>query len=181
MTCAAGLHVIVMGVSGSGKTTVGQALAAPLGFEFIEGDAFHPPANIEKMTAGVALTDDDRRPWLDALVDVVRERHGRGVGTVLACSALRRAYRDRLRTAVPPGESFVVALEADAGMLRSRLERRRGHYMPASLLESQLATLEPLEGDERGVTLDTTRSEQLVVADALSALRPPHGTLPAGR
>jgi gluconokinase len=151
--CAAGLHVIVMGVSGSGKTTVGQALANTLAFEFIEADAFHPAANIEKMTAGIPLNEDDREPWLAALVDVVRERHDRGIGTVLACSALRRAYRDRLRTAVPEEESFVVALEADAATLRSRLETRRGHFMPASLLESQLAALELLEPDERGIRL----------------------------
>ena len=171
MICAAGLHVIVMGVSGSGKTTVGQALASSLGFEFIEADAFHPAANIERMTAGIPLTDEDREPWLAALVDVVRERHDRGIGTVLACSALRRAYRDRLRTAVPQEESFVVALESNAETLRSRLETRRGHYMPASLLESQLATLEPLERDESGATLDTTRPQELVIADALSAAR----------
>ena len=174
MTCAAGLHVIVMGVSGSGKTTVGQALADALGFEFIEGDAFHPAANIEKMAAGIPLTDDDRGPWLAALVDVVGERHGRGKGTVLACSALRRVYRDRLRTAVPHEESFVVALEATAGTLSSRLETRRGHYMPASLLESQLATLEPLEPDEPGITLDATRSAERVIADARSAVRRPN-------
>ena len=171
MICAVGLHVIVMGVSGSGKTTIGQALANTLAFEFIEADAFHPDANIEKMTAGIPLSDDDRWPWLDALVDVVRERHDRGIGTVLACSALRRAYRDRLRTAVPQEESFVIALEADPETLRSRLETRRGHYMPASLLESQLATLEPLERDESGVTLDTTRPQELLIADALSAVR----------
>jgi gluconokinase len=168
--CAAGLHVIVMGVSGSGKTTVGQALADALGFEFIEGDAFHPTANVEKMAAGIPLTDDDRRPWLDALVDVVHERHERGVGTVLGCSALRRAYRDRLRTAVPRAESFVLALDADREPLATRLVSRRGHYMPASLLASQLATLEPLTSDEAGVTLDATRPLDAVIAGARAAV-----------
>jgi gluconokinase len=169
--CAAGLHVIVMGVSGSGKTTVGQALASSLGFEFIEADAFHPAANIERMTAGIPLTDEDREPWLAALVDVVRERHDRGIGTVLACSALRRAYRDRLRTAVPQEESFVVALETDDRTLRTRLQTRRGHYMPASLLASQLATLELLEPDERGVRLDAGLTLQDVVSSAEAAAR----------
>jgi gluconokinase len=168
--CAAGLHVIVMGVSGSGKTTVGRALASALGFEFIEGDAFHPATNVEQMAAGTPLTDDDRAPWLNALIDVVRERHERGMGTVLACSALRRAYRDRLRTAVPVEESFVLALEAGRGTLGSRLEKRRGHYMPARLLGSQLATLEPLTSDEAGVILDATRSPDAVIAAALAAV-----------
>ena len=170
-----------MGVSGSGKTTVGEALADALGFDFIEGDAFHPPANVEKMAAGIPLTDDDRAPWLGALVEAVRARREGGLGTVLACSALRRTYRDQLRTAVPLKESFVVALEADAGTLRSRLWTRRGHYMPAILLESQLATLEPLESDEPGVTIDAARRPELVIAEALAAIRSRHGTLPAGR
>jgi gluconokinase len=179
--CAAGLHVIVMGVSGSGKSVVGTRLAAELGVEFIEGDDHHPPANVEKMAAGIPLTDEDRGPWLRALADLVAERHARGEGTVLACSALRRTYRDVLRTALPLEESFVIQLDADVETIRSRLVGRRGHYMPASLLESQLETLEPLETDEGGVVLDSTEPEPDVVARALAAVRARHGTLPAGR
>jgi gluconokinase len=160
-----------MGVSGSGKTTVGQALADELGFELIEGDDYHPEANVAKMAAGTSLTDEDRRPWLAILADVLADRHGRGQGTVLACSALRRSYRDVLRAAVPDHESFFIQLDADEQTLRSRMRSRKGHYMPPSLLESQLATLEALEPDEPGVVLDATQPPEIVVAEAVSALR----------
>ena len=160
-----------MGVSGSGKSTVGARLAHELGLEFIEGDEHHPAANVEKMAAGIPLTDEDRAPWLRTLSRLVAERHSRGEGTVLACSALRRAHRDVLRYSVPPAESFVIQLDADTATLRSRLVTRRGHYMPATLLESQLATLESLATDELGVTLDAARPVELVIADALSAVR----------
>jgi gluconokinase len=170
-----------MGVAGSGKTAVGQALAERLDFEFIEGDDHHPPENIEKMAAGIPLSDEDRWPWLRTLADLVAEQHQQGAGTVLACSALRRAYREVLRTSAPAEESFVIQLDADGATLRARIERRRGHYMPPSLLESQLATLEPLEPDESGVILDATQPEPEVVARALAAVRARHGTLPPGR
>jgi gluconokinase len=163
-------HVIVMGVSGSGKSAVGPRLAAGLGFEFIEGDDHHPAANIEKMAAGVPLTDVDRRPWLDALSRLLADRHRHGVATVLACSALRRAYRDVLRAAVPPEETFVIELDADTATLEARLRHRRGHYMPASLLASQLATLERLERDEAGVVLDAMRPLDVVLADAATVV-----------
>lgn len=181
LTGSACLHVIVMGVSGSGKSAVGAPLAAEVGFEFLEGDDHHPRANIEKMAAGIPLTDADRGPWLRGLADLVAQRHERGEGTVLACSALRRAYRDVLRTAVPPDESFLIQLDADVDTLRSRLLERRGHYMPASLLDSQLATLEPLEPDEAGVVLDSTMLEPDLVAEALFAVNARHGTLPPDR
>ena len=174
-------HVIVMGVSGSGKTVVGQALAERLGFEYIEGDDYHSAANVQKMAAGIPLTDEDRWPWLRALADLVAERHARDVGTVLACSALRREYRDVLRATVSPEESFAIQLIADEATLLSRLEHRRGHYMPASLLESQLSTLEPLEPDEDGTVMDATRPEPNVATQALAAVRAWHGTLPPGR
>jgi gluconokinase len=160
-----------MGVSGSGKTTVATALAEDLGVEMIEGDAYHPPANVEKMAAGRPLTDEDRRPWLRTLARLLAERHARGQGTVLACSALRRAYRDVLRSAVPAGETFTILLVADASTLRSRMASRSGHFMPLALLESQLATLEPLEPDESGVVLDATQPADVVVAEAVSAIR----------
>ena len=170
-----------MGVSGSGKSTVGAGLAAELGLEFIEGDEYHPAANVEKMAAGIPLTDEDREPWLRTLAGLVAERHSRGEGTVLACSALRRGYRDLLRAAVPDEESFVVLLDADAETLRARMGARRGHYMPRSLLASQLATLEPLDEDEPGAVVDASGSVADVTAAALSALSGWHGTLPAGR
>jgi gluconokinase len=163
-------HVIVMGVSGSGKSAVGARLAAELGFEFIEGDDHHSPANVEKMAAGIPLTDDDRRPWLEALALLLAERHRHGVPTVLACSALRRAYRDVLRAALPREEVFTIELDADVATLEARMRQRRGHYMPASLLASQLATLEPLQRDEPGVTMDATRALDLVIADAATAV-----------
>jgi gluconokinase len=164
-------HVIVMGVSGSGKTTVGEGLAKELGFEMIEGDDYHPPANVEKMAAGIPLTDEDRRPWLATLAELLADRHARDRGTVLACSALRRSYRDVLRAAVPPGELFVIELDADPETLRARMAKRKGHYMPVSLLESQLATLEHLTSDEAGVIIDAGRSTDAVSAGAIAAVR----------
>jgi gluconokinase len=164
-------HVIVMGVSGSGKTTVAEALARELDVEVIEGDEYHPPANVEKMGAGIPLSDEDRRPWLETLAGLIRDRHERGRGTVLACSALKRAYRDTLRAAVPTEETFVVALDADTDTLRERMKARKGHFMPASLLESQLATLEHLGDDERGVTIDAGRPAEVVIADAIRSVR----------
>lgn len=160
-----------MGVSGSGKTTVGQALARELGFELIEGDDYHPPENVDKMAAGIPLTDEDRRPWLWMLAGLLADRHARREGTVLACSALRRAYRDVLRSAVPADETFFILLDADRETLRSRMKSRKGHYMPPALLESQLATLEPLEPDEPGVILDATQPPTAIVAVAISAVR----------
>ena len=175
------VHILVMGVAGSGKSTVGAGLARTFDAQFLEGDDVHPEANVQKMAAGIPLTDADREPWLATLADLLADRHARGVSTVLACSALRRAYRDRLRSAVPIGEWFLVLLAADADVLRSRLASRRGHYMPASLLESQLATLEPLDADETGATIDAGRAEGDVLAAAMAAVRGWHGTLPAGR
>lgn len=170
-----------MGVAGSGKSSVGERLADDLGFEFIEGDDHHPQASIDKMAAGIPLTDEDRGPWLRSLASIVADRHEVGAGTVLACSALRQSYRDVLRAAVPPNESFVVQLEADVETLRSRMATRLGHYMPASLLDSQLATLEPLQSAEAGVVLDATKGQPEVVHEALTAVRHRHGTLRLGR
>src|SRR4051812_19561492 len=140
-----------MGVSGSGKTTVATGLAERLGWVFAEGDDFHPAANVEKMRAGIALTDSDRRPWLAALAEWIGEREAGGQDAGLTCSALKRAYRDVLADG-HPSVSF-VHIPASAETIRRRLENRRGHYMPASLLDSQLATLEPLQPDEPGMTM----------------------------
>jgi len=135
--------VVVMGVSGSGKTTVGEALAGRLGWRFLDADDFHPPANVAKMAAGKPLTDDDRWPWLDRLAEELRGANAGGGNAVLACSALRQAYRDRLAAA---GDVHFVHLAGDMATIADRLAARRHRYMPPSLLQSQFATLEPPVG-----------------------------------
>ncbi|MGP4111409.1 gluconokinase [Streptomyces sp. 4N509B] len=140
-----------MGVSGSGKTTVGALLAERLGVAYAEADSFHSPANIAKMTAGTPLTDEDRGPWLDAIGAWARERAERGAGGVVSCSALKRAYRDRLRAA-EPGLVF-VHLSGDRELIAARMAERADHFMPPALLDSQFAALQPLANDEAGVTV----------------------------
>ena len=132
--------VVVMGVSGSGKSTTGAALARDLGWPFIEGDDLHPPENVAKMAAGVPLTDDDRWPWLDRIVAELRARSRQSADIVLACSALKQSYRDRL---APAGDVRFVHLHGDRETIAARLAVRHHRYMPASLLDSQFATLEP--------------------------------------
>ncbi len=144
--------VVAMGVSASGKSRFGVALAHALGVPFCEGDDLHPPANIARMSAGTPLTDADRWPWLDAVGAWLA---GQGGGGVASCSALKRSYRDRLRAAAP--RTAFILLDADAATLRARLLARHGHFMPASLLDSQLATLERPTSDERALILDATR------------------------
>jgi gluconokinase len=168
-------HVIVMGVAGSGKSSVAKGIGEVLDLELFDGDAYHPRANVEKMAAGIPLTDEDRRPWLQALADLVGARHGASVGTVLACSALRRSYRDILRSTVPGDESFAIQLDADAETIRERMAERSGHFMPVSLLDSQVATLEPLQPDEQGAVIDVTPPLEVVIENALSAVRPSVG------
>ena len=163
------LHLVVMGVSGSGKSSVGRALANALQAEFIEGDDLHSSANVARMAAGVPLTDADRQPWLDAVAAAIAEGEARGMSTVTACSALRRAYRDRLRAAVPASRMRFVFLDVDEATLRGRMDGR-DHFMPPDLLASQLATLEPLASDELGVTIDARTPIDAVVATALAAL-----------
>jgi gluconokinase len=141
--------VAVCGVSGSGKTTVGEALAARLGVPFTDGDDLHPTANVRKMAAGVPLTDADRWPWLDAVGTVLAQG-----ARVVACSALRRVYRDRLRAAAP--RLALVLLDAPRDMLAARISGRPGHFMPVDLLDSQLRTLEAPGADEGVLTVDAT-------------------------
>ncbi|MBO3094774.1 gluconokinase [Cellulomonas dongxiuzhuiae] len=157
-----------MGVSGTGKSTVGQAVAERLGRPFLEGDALHPEVNVAKMSAGTPLDDDDRRPWLRAVRDTMSVHAGEGRSTVVACSALRRQYRDVLREA--QGRVRFLLLDVPPEDLRERVVHRSGHWMPPSLLESQLATLEPLGADEDGVTVPVTGGPDVVVKDALTAL-----------
>ncbi len=135
--------VVVMGVSGSGKTTVGRALAEALGRPFLDADDFHSPASREKMHAGHALDDADRAPWLLALSAELRARRARGEPVVLACSALRRSYRDALRAGLPPGEPRFVFLAVEAGTVQARVGQRAGHFFPTSLVANQMHTLEP--------------------------------------
>lgn len=161
-------HVVVMGVSGSGKTTVAELLSDQLGWRMAEGDDFHPEANVAKMAAGTPLTDDDRWPWLRTIRDWISEQHEAGRSSVTSCSALRRAYRDVLRGAAGP-VAFVL-LDGDAATLEERMGTRQGHFMPAKLLRSQLATLEPLEADEHGAVLDLSHTPQHLVAEAVAAL-----------
>ncbi len=167
-------HVVVMGVSGTGKTTVATALAEELDARFAEGDDFHPRANVEKMTAGSPLTDEDRWPWLRDIAAWTNKRAAEGVSTVVTCSALRRVYRDLLREPVP--STFFVHLDAPGDVLLERMLNRK-HYMPPALLRSQLDTLEPLDPDEAGVCLDTQKPRATVVAEAVAAVRV--ATLPA--
>lgn len=162
-------HVVVMGVSGTGKTSVGVEVARRLGRVYVEGDDLHPPANLAKMSAGTPLDDADRAPWLSALAAVVADHHATGVDSVLTCSALRRAYRDVLRSGAPAGSVSFVHLTAPTEVLRARMEGR-SHFMPASLLESQLATLEPLAADEEGMVVDVSPPLTEVVGRVLDVL-----------
>ena len=162
------VFVVVMGVSGSGKTTLGRGIAARLHWRFQEGDDLHPRANVEKMSRGEPLTDADREPWLDAIGTWLDERRLAGESAVLTCSALRRPYRDRIRAGRPGVRFCHVVVSTDT--LRERLEYRRGHYMPASLLPSQLATLEPLGQDEPGVVVSAEEDPADVLTEALEAL-----------
>ena len=146
---SARLLVVVMGVSGSGKTTVGKALAASAGLRFIDGDDLHSDAARAKMAAGFALDDSDRAPWLDRIGARLADASADPAGLIVACSALRRAYRDRLRAAAP-GLQFLF-LDGDMALMQQRVGRRAGHFMPASLVDSQFAALEPPLG-EKGVT-----------------------------
>lgn len=160
--------VVVMGVAGSGKSLVGAALAEHLGLPFIEGDAHHPEANVAKMRAGQPLSDTDRIPWLEGLAEVVAQHRASG-GCVLACSALKRSYRERL--ARGEGDLVFVHLEAPRPVLEARLHDRTEHFMSASLLDSQLAALEPPESDERALCLDATAALAPLVERIAAALR----------
>lgn len=160
--------VVVMGVSGSGKTTVGALLAERLGVPYAEADAFHPPANIAKMTSGHPLDDADRWPWLHAIADWIHDRAITGEGGVVSCSALKRRYRDLLRTAAD--DVWFLHLHGTRDVVAGRLHHRSGHFMPESLLDSQFADLEPLADDEPGLRADLTEDPAEIVDDALRVL-----------
>ena len=157
-----------MGVSGSGKSTVAAGLVERLGWEFAEGDDFHPPANVEKMRAGHPLDDDDRWPWLRTLAEWIGEHERAGKSVVVTCSALKRVYRDLLCDGHP--SVWFAHVTADADLLRERVAHRPGHYMPASLLDSQLTTLQPLQDDEPGASISGAGSPGAVVDELLAVL-----------
>ena len=162
--------VVVMGVSGAGKSTRAEALAAALAAPFLEGDGLHSPVSVAKMAAGVPLTDADRWPWLDALATVVRDAvDGRG-HTVLACSALARRYRDRL--GLPHPLVRLVHLDDAGDVIRRRMEQRAGHFMPAALLDSQLSLLERPAVDERPIVVDVASAPDAIVNAVLARLGP---------
>lgn len=169
MTDAAGsevFHVIAMGVSGCGKSTVGRLLAQELGGEFLDGDDLHPAANVAKMAAGIPLDDADREPWLR----LIGEKMAGASGTmVIGCSALKRAYRDIIRAAAP--DTAFVHLHGARELLAARMAARPGHFMPVSLLDSQLATLEPLQEDERGRVFDIAEPPVKIADEAAEWLR----------
>ena len=156
--------IVVMGVSGSGKSTVGAALAQRLRVPFADADDFHPEANVAKMSAGHALNDEDRYPWLDAIGDWLAEHCG--AGGVMSCSALKRKYRDQLRKHCP--QVGFLHLSGSPQVIGRRQASRPGHFMPASLLASQFDTLEPLEADEHGVVVDVDQDIDAVVENYLT-------------
>ena len=160
--------VVVMGVSGSGKTTVAKGVAETMHWPFAEGDALHPQANVDKMHAGIPLTDEDRWPWLRLIGDWLSEQEAAGRSAVVTCSALRRAYRDLLREGRPAVRFLHVTVPTET--IADRLEHRAGHYMPPSLLPSQLATLERPGPDEPAVEVSSAGSEAEVLSAALAAL-----------
>jgi gluconokinase len=158
-----GLYVI-MGVSGSGKTLIGAMLARVLDVEFVEGDDLHPPDNVQRMAAGIPLTDENRRGWLTRIAERLRDAKRAGLGLVVSCSALKRIYRDLLRSAGASDVRFVY-LAGSRQLLAERLANRRGHFMPASLLESQLAILEEPSPDEHAWVCDIRKTPDAIVAD----------------
>jgi gluconokinase len=162
-----------MGVSGSGKTSAARELVRQLGWDYIEGDDLHSEANVTKMAAGHPLDDDDRWPWLRRIADWIGGREAAGVGAVVTCSALKRAYRDLLRDG-HPSVRFVHLL-ADEDVLTDRVTHRHGHFMPPALLRSQLDTLEPLEPDEPGIGVGTQGDPAAIADRAIAALREHEG------
>jgi gluconokinase len=159
--------VIVFGVSGAGKTTIGKLLAEELGWQFYEADDFHPRANIEKMRSGLPLTDEDRWPWLERLREQIMRSLAAKENAVLACSALKRMYREHLRVS---GDVKFVFLRGDYALIERQLRRRRGHFMNPALLQSQFADLEEPQPDEDVLTIDLGRSPQELVDEIKAKL-----------
>lgn len=160
--------IVLMGVSGSGKTEVGKRLAIRLGWRFLDADDFHPPENVRKMASGIPLDDADREPWLARLASELADAIDRGQPVVLACSALKRAYRQRL--GLPDLAVRLVQLDGPRELLLKRVEQRAGHFMPATLLDSQLATLEPPAAAESPIVIDASAPPEAIVGRITAAL-----------
>jgi gluconokinase len=161
--------LLVMGVAGSGKTTIARLLADRLGWRFQEGDALHPPANVAKMSAGTPLTDEDRWPWLAAIAAVIDGWRAEGASGIVTCSALKRAYRAVLVGNRP--DVRLVHLAGEKPLIAARMAARRGHFMPPALLDSQFATLEPPGADENAITLDIGADPAAMVEVLVARLR----------
>ena len=167
--------VVVMGVSGCGKSTVGRLIAKRLACEFLEGDDLHPPRNLERMAAGIALTDHDRRDWLKAIAEQLADASAARYGLIVSCSALKRSYRNQLRTA--SNELAFVHIHGSLEVLEARMLSRTGHFMPPSLLASQLQTLEPPAADEPCITLDAALPAEQIANQACAWLTQPFSAL----
>jgi gluconokinase len=165
--------IVVMGVSGSGKTSAAEELTRQLGWEYIEGDDLHPEANVAKMAGGIPLDDEDRWPWLQRIADVIGEHEAAGTSLIITCSALKRSYRDLLREGHP--SVWFAHVQASPKVLAGRLANRQGHYMPPSLLDSQLATLEPLGDGEPGDVIAGDGPLEQTVAALLTELKRERG------
>jgi gluconokinase len=163
---------VIMGVCGSGKSLIGAQLARELDIEFVEGDALHPPENVKRMAAGIPLTDDDRHGWLLAIAARLRDAKRAGAGLVISCSALKRSYRDLLRSVGDADVRFVY-LAGSRALIAERMAQRRGHFMPPSLLDSQLSVLEEPSPDERAWVCDITEAPNAIVADLVARTASP--------
>ena len=163
--------IVVMGVAGSGKTTIASGLAETLGVPFVEGDSLHPPANVKKMAGGIALTDEDRWPWLEAIGDRIEVERVTGHGVVVSCSALKHVYRDCLRKQVHGTVQFIL-LDGTPELIGDRMRKRKGHFMPPALLDSQFATLEKPTADEHAVILDISHPIPALLAEAGNSVIP---------
>jgi gluconokinase len=160
---------VIMGVSGSGKTTIAQGVAARLGWHVLEGDTFHPPANVQKMSKGIPLGDADRLPWLEAIAAAIDRMLTQGLPAAIACSALKRKYRDILIGKRP--DVVLVYLKGSQELIGQRMANREGHFMPPSLLGSQFATLEEPEPDEHPIIVDVRAPSEAIVSDVIKAMQ----------
>ncbi|MGL3605940.1 gluconokinase [Rhizobium sp. G187] len=169
LTARPAIAVVVMGVSGCGKTSVGAGIAQSLELDFVEGDALHPQANVDKMAKGTPLTDEDRWPWLTVIGETMAQALAKGQGIVVSCSALKKIYRDHLRAATG-GRLVFVYLEGSRDLLNRRMGARTGHFMPLALLDSQLATLEVPTGEPGVITVSIDQDLNAIISEAMAGL-----------